>query len=103
MGLQKECNTPIQRCRIPGIPGVEEAGHILTYPDPSKTFILDTDASDVSIGAINSKETVIVYSSQTLTKAKTQHRITRRKLLALVYFTKLYTHCMSGPREPPDH
>ena len=48
---------------------------ILAHPDFSKQFILDTDASDVAIGAVLSqkfvgRESVIAYASRTLTKAE---------------------------------
>ena len=59
----------------------------------SKPFILDTDASDVAIGAVLSRvhdgvEKVNVYASRTLSKAERKYCVTRKKLLAVVYFTK---------------
>ena len=48
---------------------------LLVYPDFSQQFILDTDTSDVGIGAVLSqiddegRECVIAYGSQVLTKA----------------------------------
>ena len=46
---------------------------ILGYPDSSKDYILQTDASEYAIGAVlaqiqNSKETVIAYMSKVLQK-----------------------------------
>ena len=47
---------------------------MFAYPDYSKAFILDTDASDTGIGAVLSKEVddgrerVIAYGSKLLSK-----------------------------------
>ena len=76
---------------------------ILGYPDPKLPFVLDTDASDVGIGAVLSqvcdgKERVIAYGSRTLTKAERRYCITRRELLAVVHFSKAYRHFLSGAR-----
>jgi hypothetical protein len=58
-------------------------------------LILDTDASNISIGAvlsqkINDEERPIAYASRTLTKAERQYCVTRKELLAVVYFTKYF-------------
>ena len=62
---------------------------ILAYPDFEKPFILDTDASDVAIGAtlsqiIDSVEHPIGYFSRTLTGPEKKYCVTRRELLAVV-------------------
>ena len=74
---------------------------IIAYPESSATFILDTDASNVGIGAvlsqiINGEERVIAYGSRILTKAERQYCITRRELLAAVFFTKYFRHYLTG-------
>jgi hypothetical protein len=60
-------------------------------------FILDTDASDYAIGAVLSKvkdgkERVIAYGSRCLDKPERNYCVTRREMLAVVYFTKYFKH-----------
>ena len=76
---------------------------ILAYPDPSAEFILDTDASGYGIGAVlsqvqNGKERVIAYGSKSLTKEERRYCVTRRELLAVVYFLKQYRHYLYGQK-----
>ena len=64
---------------------------VLAYPNPSQEFILDTDASDVGIGAVLSQlgtegEQVIAYASRALTKPERRYCVTRRELLSVVSF-----------------
>ena len=68
---------------------------ILAHPDFTKSFILDTDASNHAIGAVLSqkvgnKEKVIAYASRTLSKSERKYCVTRKELLALVYFVKYF-------------
>lgn len=56
---------------------------IISLPDISKPFKLDTDASNWSIGAvlsqeIDGKERVIAYASRTLTKAEKRYCVTEK-------------------------
>ena len=60
-------------------------------------FVLDTDASDFSIGAVLSQiqegqERVIAYASRALTKAERNYSVTKKEMLALVFFTKHFRH-----------
>ena len=62
---------------------------VLSYPEPSSSFILDTDASGVGLGAVlsqvqGSHEKVIGYYSRTLSKSERRYCVTRRELLAVV-------------------
>ena len=63
---------------------------ILAYPDYTKPFVLDTDASNTGIGGVLSKrdamgeEKVIVYASRALSKPEKNCCVTRRELLAAV-------------------
>ncbi|KAG5889429.1 hypothetical protein JTB14_032762 [Gonioctena quinquepunctata] len=62
---------------------------ILSYPLPKGKFILDTDASNVGLGAVLSQiqegqEKVIGYFSKTLSKPERNYCVTRRELLAVV-------------------
>ena len=76
---------------------------VLVYPDPEATFVLDTDASDQGIGAVLSQvtdgqEQVVAYGSRVLTKQERKYCVTRRELLAVVYFMKYFRHYLVGKR-----
>ena len=62
---------------------------ILSFPKEEGTFILDTDASGVTIGAVLSHkqdgvEKVIAYFSRSLDRTQRQYCVTRRELLAVI-------------------
>ena len=62
----------------------------LAYPNFSKPFIVDTDASDVGIGAVLSQlntanvEQPVCYFSRSLSKPERKYAVTRKEMLALV-------------------
>jgi hypothetical protein len=74
---------------------------ILAYPEHSGKFILDTDASAYGIGAVlsqeqNGKERAIAYASRTLTRAQRNYCVTRRELLAVVFFVRYFRPYLYG-------
>ena len=77
---------------------------ILAFPDYTLPFVLDTDASDLGIGAVLSQvsslgqEQVVAYGSRLLSKAERNYSVTRRELLAVVTFTRLFRPYLLGRR-----
>ena len=74
---------------------------ILAFPNTSDTFVLDTDASNLAIGAVLSQkqgedERVIAYGSRALTKEERNYCVTRRELLAVVHFVEAYKYYLYG-------
>ncbi len=74
---------------------------VLAYPEHSGKFTLDTDASAYGIGAVLSqeqdgKERVIAYASRTLSKAQKNYCVTRRELLAVVFFVRYFRPYLYG-------
>ena len=70
---------------------------ILAYPDSSKPFVLDTDASNVDIGAVLSQDDrPVAYFSRVLNKAQKNYCVTRKELLAVVEAIKHFRpYCMA--------
>ena len=76
---------------------------ILGYPRRENPFILDTDASACSVGAVLSQEQdgqerVIAYGSRVLSTPERNYCVTRRELLAVVEFIDQYRHYLYGRR-----
>ena len=74
---------------------------ILTLPNDEDQFILDTDAADNSIGAVLSQkqgevEKVVAYAGRTLSVNEKNYCITRKELLAVVYFLKYFRQYLLG-------
>ena len=72
------------------------------FPDFSKPFLLDIDASDGGIGGVLSQlqadgsEQVVGYGSRTLSKSERNYCVTRRELLAMVYFVDHFRRYLLG-------
>jgi len=74
---------------------------VMAHPLDDGMYILDTDACDVSIGAVLSqvqhgKERVIAYGSKTLSKAECNYCTTDRELLAVKEFVEYYKQYLLG-------
>ena len=74
---------------------------ILSLPTDEDTFILDTDASQFSIGSVLSQvqegtEKVIAYGGRTLNVNEINYCATRKELLAVVHFTQAYRQYLLG-------
>jgi len=67
----------------------------LAMPNDTDPFLLDTDACDVSIGAVlsqvqNGLEQVIAYASRSLSKPERNYCVTKKELLVIVCYTKTF-------------
>ena len=74
---------------------------VLKYPTEEGRFILDTDASNDSIGAALSQvqegvEVPISFASNSLSKTQRNYCTTKRELLAIVVYTKKFRHYLYG-------
>ena len=77
---------------------------VLAFPDCSRMFILDTDASNQGIGAVLSQEHddgfehVVAYASRALSKMERKYSVTRKELLAVVSFLHYFRPYLLGRR-----
>jgi len=74
---------------------------ILAMPNDSGEFILDTDASDTTIGSVLSQiqdgvERVIAYASRSLDKRECNYCVTRKELLSVVHSVKYFKQYLMG-------
>ena len=74
---------------------------ILSLPTDEGTYYLDCDASDHGIGAVLSqtqdgKEKVIAYASRLYGRPERNYCVTRKELLAVVFFTKMFKQYLLG-------
>ncbi len=74
---------------------------VLTFPNKTDAFILDTDSSDVAIGAEilqvqQGAEKVIAYGSMSLSPEQRNYCTTRKELLAVIRFTRQFRHYLLG-------
>uniref|UniRef100_A0A5S6QFV4 RNA-directed DNA polymerase n=1 Tax=Trichuris muris TaxID=70415 RepID=A0A5S6QFV4_TRIMR len=77
---------------------------ILLLPDFTQPFILDTDASDVAMGAILSQlgpdglEHPVAFASKSFSKAQRNYCVTRREMLAVVTFVDYFRPYLQNRR-----
>ena len=74
---------------------------ILGMPADTGTFLLDTDASNVGLGAVLSqmqgdREVVIAYASRSLSNAEQRYDTTKKELLAVMFGLKAYRQYLLG-------
>jgi len=76
---------------------------ILAMPNDTDPFLLDSDACDVSIGAVISKVqngvervVVVAYASSSLSKPKRNYCLTRKELLTIVCYTRAFRQYLLG-------
>ena len=74
---------------------------IMSFPKDGGSFILDTDACDISIGAVlsqvqNGATHVISYGSRTLNKAEKNYCVTDKELLSVKFFCEYYRQYLLG-------
>ena len=80
---------------------------VMAYPKDSGLLILDTDASGTGVGATLSlmqfcektgreEERPIAHASKSMNKAQRQYCVTRKELLAVVYFVQYFRHYLLG-------
>lgn len=74
---------------------------VLSVPKGEGEFVLDTDASNIGIGAVlsqiqNGKEMVIAYFSRVFSKTERNYCVTRRELLAIIDAIKFFRHYLLG-------
>lgn len=74
---------------------------ILKYPDFSRPFVLDTDASNIAVGAVLGQgerdgEVAVAYYSKMLSAEETRYCATRKELLAVVKSVKYFRHYLLG-------
>jgi len=92
----QKCQTAFEtlKCKLTSAP-------ILALPRDEGQYILDTDASDHGIGAVLSlvqdgEERVINYASRLYSTAEQRYCVTRKELLAVVFFMKQFRQYLLG-------
>ena len=91
-----KCEEAFQRLKE-----VLTGAEVMGYPKNDCQFVLDTDACDISLGAVLSqiqegRERVIGYASRTLSSTERNYCVTDKELLAVVNFVQYYKHYLPG-------
>jgi hypothetical protein len=76
-------------------------GLVLALPNVTDPFILDTDASDKSVGAESiqiqeGEERAVAYGRLTLTPEQQKYCATRKELLAIIRFSRQFVSSIKG-------
>jgi len=84
---RQEAFEQLQRCLV--------TAPILSAPLDNGQYVLDTDASDIGLGAVLQQEQpdglrVIAYASRVLSKAESSYCTTKKELLAVTYGLKVF-------------
>lgn len=80
---------------------------ILSFPDPSKQFVVEVDASEVGVGAVLSQRQgeppklhPCAFFSRRLSPAERNYDVGNRELLAVKLALEEWRHWLEGAREP---
>lgn len=89
------------QCAFDSLKQILIGPEIMGYPTDDGDFILDTDACDVSIGAVlcqvqDGRERVLACASRTLNRAEQNYCVTDKELLALRYFVEYFRQYLLG-------
>ena len=77
---------------------------VLAYPDFNRPFLLQTDASDVGLGAIlaqrtaNGQERVIAYASYTLSQRERNYSAIEKEAFAIIFVVKHFRVYLLGKK-----
>ena len=93
--------TPECQVAFDGLKKLLTNSRVLGYPLSGQRFILDTDASQYSVGAVLSQvqsgnERVIAYMSKSSNEHEQKYCTTRRELLAVIMALKTFHHYVYG-------
>lgn len=92
-----ECEQAFQKLK-----SILLSANVLDYPDfsDSNTFILQTDASRVGLGAVlsNSNGKVVAYASRSLRPAETRYPVIELELLAIVWAVRHFRPYLYGKK-----
>jgi len=75
---------------------------VLAHPDPSKPFILETDASELGLGAAllqlgeDGKEHPVEYASRTIRPEERNWHVREKECLAVLWGCENFAHWLSG-------
>ena len=97
-----ECMTAFQKLK-----DILTSGDVMAYPKDSGLLTLDTDGCGTGKGGTLSqmqyckktgkeKERPIAHARKSLTKTQRQYCVTRKELLAVVYFVQYFRHYLLG-------